>query len=64
MTLKQVTPSRLRPDRGPDEWQVSDRRYLSEGSMALIDAEPTDQPTCSQPLEITQEVATNELIAS
>ncbi len=22
-----------------DEWQVSDRRYLSEGSMALIDAE-------------------------
>jgi putative transposase len=43
-----------------DEWQVSDRRYLSEGSMALIDAQPQD----SQPLEITQEVATAELIAS
>ena len=25
-----------------DEWQVSERRYLSEGSMALIDAQPTD----------------------
>jgi len=43
-----------------DEWQVSDRRYLSEGSMALIDADPTD----SKSLEITQEVATTELIAS
>ena len=30
------------------------------GRMALIDAEPTD----SQPLEITKEVATTELIAS
>jgi putative transposase len=25
-----------------DEWQVSDRRYLSEGSMALLTANPTD----------------------
>ena len=25
-----------------DEWQVSDRRYLSEGSMALLDR-PDDQ---------------------
>jgi putative transposase len=23
-----------------DEWQVSDRRYLSEGSMALLDSRP------------------------
>ena len=23
-----------------DEWQVSERRYLSEGSMALLDAKP------------------------
>ncbi len=42
-----------------DEWQVSERRYLAEGSMALIDAEPTAQPTP----EITQ-VATTALIAS
>jgi putative transposase len=26
-----------------DEWQVSDRRYLSEGSMALLNPAP-DQP--------------------
>jgi putative transposase len=37
-----------------DEWQVSDRRYLSEGSMALL-ATPTDQP---------KEVAQPALIAS
>ena len=43
-----------------DEWQVSDRRYLSEGSMALIDAPPTD----TQPTEISQEVVAAELIAS
>ena len=35
-----------------DEWQVADRRYLSESSMALIDNN-TDQ-----------EVVTHELIAS
>ena len=36
-----------------DEWQIAERRYLSEGSMALIDAHP-DQ----------QEVVTPELVAS
>ena len=36
-----------------DEWQIAERRYLSEGSMALIDAQP-DQ----------QEVVTPELVAS
>ena len=42
-----------------DEWQVAERRYLSEGSMALIDAvEPRLHP------RITEEVATAELIAS
>ena len=38
-----------------DEWQVSDRRYLSEGSMAQITAQPT---------ETGKEVAVPELIAS
>ena len=38
-----------------DEWQVSDRRYLSEGSMTQINAQPTDQ---------AKEVAVPELIAS
>ncbi len=38
-----------------DEWQVSDRRYLSEASMAQINAQPTDQD---------KEVAVPELIAS
>ena len=37
-----------------DEWQVSDRRYLSEGSMALL------QPTPDAP----EEVAQTALIAS
>ena len=37
-----------------DEWQVSDRRYLSEGSMALLQPQP-DKP---------QEVAQPALIAS
>ena len=36
-----------------DEWQVSDRRYLSEGSMALLQSKPT-----------TEEVAQPALIAS
>ena len=31
-----------------DEWQVSDRRYLSEGSMALI------KPTPDEPKEVAQ----------
>jgi transposase-like protein len=38
-----------------DEWQVSDRRYLSEGSMAQIGAVTTDPG---------KEVAVPELIAS
>jgi len=38
-----------------DEWQVSDRRYLSEGSMALINTQPTDP---------RKEAAVPELIAS
>ena len=37
-----------------DEWQVSDRRYLSEGSMALL----------NQPNKPAQEVAQPALIAS
>jgi putative transposase len=37
-----------------DEWQVSDRRYLSEGSMALL----------NQPENPTKEVAQPALIAS
>ena len=36
-----------------DEWQVSDRRYLSEGSMALLRSKTT-----------TEEVAQPALIAS
>jgi hypothetical protein len=36
-----------------DEWQIAERRYLSEGSMALIDAQDNDQ-----------EVVTPELVAS
>jgi putative transposase len=36
-----------------DEWQIAERRYLSEGSMALIDAHPDPQ-----------EVVTPELVAS
>jgi putative transposase len=36
-----------------DEWQIAERRYLSEGSMALIDAQPNQQ-----------EVVTPELVAS
>jgi transposase-like protein len=39
-----------------DEWQVSDRRYLSEGSMTQL----TDPTTT----ELTEEVATKALIAS
>jgi transposase-like protein len=37
-----------------DEWQVSDRRYLSEGSMALLQPKP----------EPSKEVAQTALIAS
>lgn len=38
-----------------DEWQVSDRRYLSEGSMAQLQTPAT---------ETSKEVAVPELIAS
>ena len=38
-----------------DEWQVSDRRYLSEGSMALLNRKPTDDP---------EEVAKPELMTA
>src|SRR3712207_7029442 len=37
-----------------DEWQVSDRRYLSEGSMALLD----------RPTQTAEEVAQPALMAS
>jgi putative transposase len=37
-----------------DEWQVSDRRYLSEGSMALLD----------KPTEPSKEVATTALLTA
>ena len=28
-----------------DEWQVAERRYLAEGSMALLDRLSDDEPT-------------------
>jgi hypothetical protein len=37
-----------------DEWQVSDRRYLSEGSMTLL----------NRPTSVEREVAQPALIAS
>jgi len=40
-----------------------DRRYLPEGTMALIDAQP-DDVIDSQLLDITQGVGTSDLIAS
>ena len=39
-----------------DEWQIAERRYLSEGSMALIEAQPSTPNN--------QEVVTAELVAS
>jgi putative transposase len=36
-----------------DEWQVSERRYLSEGSMALPDAKPTDTKEVATPALLT-----------
>ncbi len=38
-----------------DEWQVSDRRYLSDGSMALLNAKPSSD---------TEEVAKPELMTA
>ena len=32
-----------------DEWQVSDRRYLSENSMTLLDAKTPDTTEVVQP---------------
>jgi transposase-like protein len=32
-----------------DEWQVSDRRYLSEASMATINTQTTDEEVPAQP---------------
>ena len=28
-----------------DEWAIAERRYLAEGSMALLDRTPDDDPT-------------------
>jgi putative transposase len=36
-----------------DEWQVSERRYLSEGSMALLDTPPTDPKEVATPALLT-----------
>jgi transposase-like protein len=36
-----------------DEWQVSDRRYLSEGSMALLNPPPTDTKEVAPPALLT-----------
>ncbi len=36
-----------------DEWQVSERRYLSEGSMALLDANPADGKEVATPALLT-----------
>jgi putative transposase len=32
-----------------DEWQVTDRRYLSEGSMAALTATNRGEPAVAQP---------------
>lgn len=42
-----------------DEWQVSDRRYLSEASMALLNPpEPTAlEPRCTDPSEVIDQPA-------
>jgi putative transposase len=32
-----------------DEWQVTDRRYLSEGSMAALTATSRGEPAVAQP---------------
>jgi putative transposase len=36
-----------------DEWQVSERRYLSEGSMALLDTPPADSKEVATPALLT-----------
>lgn len=32
-----------------DEWQVSDRRYLSKASMATISTQPIDEEVVAEP---------------
>jgi putative transposase len=36
-----------------DEWQVADRRYLSEGSMALLNAQPNEAKEVADPELLT-----------
>jgi putative transposase len=36
-----------------DEWQVSERRYLSEGSMALLDTPPAEPKEVATPALLT-----------
>jgi hypothetical protein len=36
-----------------DEWQVSERRYLSEGSMALLNTPPTEPKEVATPALLT-----------
>jgi hypothetical protein len=36
-----------------DEWQVSERRYLSEGSMALLATSIPDQKEAATPALLT-----------
>ena len=36
-----------------DEWQVSERRYLSEGSMALLTTRPADPKEVATPALLT-----------
>jgi len=36
-----------------DEWQVSDRRYLSEGSMALLNKPTKDTTKVAPPALLT-----------
>jgi len=36
-----------------DEWQVTERRYLSEGSMALLDSTPADPKEVATPALLT-----------
>jgi putative transposase len=36
-----------------DEWQVSERRYLSEGSLALLDTPPADPKEVATPALLT-----------
>ena len=36
-----------------DEWQVSERRYFSEGSMALLDSPPADPEEVATPALLT-----------